>query len=143
MVPDYSNNHMTPPSARLDKRSADEIQRDFVSFKSFDIVDDYSDHHFAKHAPSSRVVRAFFFILLSFPLLSDLCSDRGCVCCGVLTLLFFIYLINIIWYRHKRTGRRESKKSGRYWKKTCQVSCTDWAIYFMFLTVNLAHLIFC
>ncbi|KAG6393759.1 hypothetical protein SASPL_144328 [Salvia splendens] len=57
MVPDYSNNHMKPPSARVDKRSADEIQRDFVSFKSFDIVEDYSDHHFAKHAPSARVAQ--------------------------------------------------------------------------------------
>ncbi|KAL1537779.1 Ubiquitin-conjugating enzyme E2, catalytic domain ues, variant 2 [Salvia divinorum] len=57
IVPDYSNNHMRQPSTRVDKRDAAEIHRDFASFKSFDIVDDYSDHQFAKHAPSARAAQ--------------------------------------------------------------------------------------
>ncbi|XP_057811200.1 probable ubiquitin-conjugating enzyme E2 25 isoform X3 [Salvia miltiorrhiza] len=57
LVQDSANNNLRVASARVDKRNADEILQDFVAFKSFDTVDDYSDHHFAKHDSSANLAQ--------------------------------------------------------------------------------------
>lgn len=56
IVQESADNRRGVASARVDKRNVDEIRQDSVAFKKFDTVEDYSDHHFAKHASSAKLV---------------------------------------------------------------------------------------
>lgn len=82
-----ADNHRGVTSARVDQRNVDEIQHEFVAFKKFDTVEDYSDHHFAKHASSAKLVSESyggFRSPLSLLLISGLVL---CVCCSLLLII--------------------------------------------------------
>ncbi|KAL0306508.1 UNVERIFIED_CONTAM: putative ubiquitin-conjugating enzyme E2 26 [Sesamum radiatum] len=47
---DSTNNLNSAAPARVEQINVDEILKDFDLFKKFDTVEDYSDHHYSKHA---------------------------------------------------------------------------------------------
>lgn len=56
LVKDSADNRGGATSVRVEQRNSDEILQDLL-FKNFDTVEDYSDHHFAKHASSAKLAQ--------------------------------------------------------------------------------------
>lgn len=54
LVQDPPYNHSEVTSASVEQRDVGEILKQFSLFKKFDTVEDYSDHHYAKHISSAK-----------------------------------------------------------------------------------------
>ena len=96
----------------ISDEARDEILTKFQNFKQFDTIEDTSDHHFIKVNSSMKQVTFFFFF-------SKNKNNAFCFSFNLRNLgLPSIYFLN----SSQRIGLKESKKSGRYWRRIYQVS---------------------
>lgn len=140
-VPASSSSLVSGGSNSCGKEEAteDELMKKYHSFKHFDVVEDFSDHHYSNLGIQGQQVTckgiscALQVIFCYFSCLLNHECDCTNLCC---------YFLN----SHLRPGVRKFRMSGKYWKMIYLVSqmllVSDHLFFFWFVFLILSWLIY-